>query len=1084
MKDKLTLVVLRTTLFYAVFGGLWILVSDSVVDALFSDRDVIRSISIYKGWAFVGTTAVLLYYMLRAQLHRWNIEAKRRQFVEQELSEREHQYRLITENISDVIWVLDIETSRFRFVSSSVEKLRGFTPDEVLEQTMEEALTSASMAKLSSVITGRLADFQQGRSVSYSDEIEQPHKDGRIVFTETTTKFAKNLDTGHIEVYGTSRDISGRKEMEEALRKSEERFRSAFDTMLEGAQILGHDWRYLYLNRSAERHNRRPNWELLGEKYMDRWPGIESTKIFSLIRRCMVERITVQTENKFVYPDGMIGWFNLSVQPVPEGILILSDDITEQKQAETALQLSESKFRSYIEHAPLGVMIVDQNGIFTEVNPAGARMLEYTMGELIGKSIDDVLAPQSREAGRLGLQRLTAEGSINDEYQLLRGDGTAIWVSVEAVKLSDDRFIGFCQDTTVRKHFEIELRKLSMAVEQSPVTILVTDTAGMIEYVNPVFTETTGFTAEEVIGKNVNMLSASMAPRDRYKGMWDTIANGNVWKGEFENRRKSGETYWEQAVIAPIKNEKDLITHYISVKEDITGKKWSEQMLGEQSMLLKQLFDGSPTPTILLDADRIIVNVNDAFLSLFGYRREELLGQHINSAIVPDEKLTESDRLDSELTEGREIHLFESLRRNKEGKEIDVLISGLAVRLKGLVVNYYFMYHDISEQKILQKQLIQSQKMEGIGTLAAGIAHDFNNILGIIMGYAALIESHKDNHLKFVSIIDTMTKSCMRGASLVKQLLTFARKTSTNFTSVNISETIIDLSKLLSETFPKSITISVNLTAELPLINADATQLHQVLLNLCVNARDAMTKGGTLTISTELVDSNAIERPIPKTNAVRYIKICVNDTGHGIPREIMDRIFEPFFTTKEIGKGTGLGLSVVFGIIEGHDGAIFVDSEPEKGTTFTIYLPVPESTEQSALKQQEFSHARLRGIETILLVEDEEMLLELNTAFLKANGYRVLSASDGRKALTLFSEHRESISAVFTDFGLPGMDGLELSKQMLLLQPSIKIVMTSGYLEPHVYREIDRISNLQFVTKPYNCPEIVKVLRSMLDGKG
>lgn len=1081
MKDKLTLVVLRTALIYAVFGGLWILISDSVVASLFSDVVIIREISIYKGWAFIGTTAVLLYYVLRAQLHRWDVESKRRQFVEQELREREHQYRLITENISDVIWVLDIETSRFRYVSPSVEKLRGYSQTEVLKQTVEEALTPASMEKLASVISPRLEKFRKGTNISYSDEIEQPHKDGSIITTETTTKFVVNTETGHVEVYGASRDISGRKRMEEALRKSEERFRSAFDTMLEGAQILGHDWRYLYLNRSAERHNRRPNSELLGGRYMDLWPGIESTEVFNLIRRSLEERTTIQIENRFVYPDGRIGWFNLSIQPVPEGILILSDDITEQKQAEIALQLSESKFRSYIEHAPLGVMIVDQNGYFTEVNPAGATMFEYSVQELIGKSIDDVLAPQSREAGRNGFSRLLAEGSTNEEYLMLKSDGTTIWVSVEAVKLSDDRFIGFCQDTTVRKHFENELRKLSMAVEQSPVTILVTDTAGTIEYVNPVFTETSGYTAEEVIGKNVNMLSALTTPGEKYKGMWETITNGHVWKGEFENRRKNGETYWEQAVIAPIKNEHDVITHFISVKEDITGKKRSEQMISERTMLLKQLFDGSPTATVLLDADRNIVNVNDAFLSLFGFIRSELLGRPIDTLIVPDDRREESQRLDNDLVAGHDLHLFESKRKNKEGKEIDVLISGLAVTLNDTLVNYYFMYLDISQQKILMNQLIQSQKLEGIGTLAAGIAHDFNNILGIIMGYSALIESHKDNPQKFASIIDTMNTSCLRGASLVKQLLTFARKTSVNFSPLAINEAIIDLSKLLTETLPKTITISLNLAADLPSIHADATQLHQVFLNLCVNARDAMPKGGTLTISSDVIPTDSVEHALPHYGTSHYVRVRIRDTGHGIPKEIRDRIFEPFFTTKEIGKGTGLGLSVVFGIIQNHNGSIVVESEIDTGTMFTILLPVPESTVSSKVPVKKIPPGHLKGTETILVIEDEPMLLSLNASFMASHGYTVLSARDSNEGFALFTEHQSSINIVFTDYGLPGMDGLELSKKFLQLQPSIKILLASGYLEPNVYQEIERIQNIRFVTKPYTSPEVLHIIRTMID---
>lgn len=1377
MKHNISNIALRAALIYGLFGALWIAVSDNIVSALFNDINIIQTISIYKGWAFVGITALLLYYALRAQLYRWSIESKRRQFVESELAEKEIQYKLITENVSDVIWVLDLTTSNFLYVSPSVEKLRGFTVNEVLSQTMAEAISPVSQNFLAAVIPERLAEFSNGISKSYTDEIEQPHKDGRTIITETTTRFVKNKKTGHYEVYGASRDIFERKQAEQILQKSEQRFHSAFDSMLEGAQILGFDWSYLYINAAAELHNQRPSNELLGKRYMDMWPGIESTTVFFEIKRCMNERIVKQIENEFIFPSGVAGWFNLSIQPVPEGVLILSFDITERKRAEKqvlqmkrlyatlsevnqmivrvknreelyqsicdvcvtfgkfsvvwiglmdettgdivpiaangfdlkqwpfeypnihrgvlqngvsvkafltskvvtsediqtderskgvqhqlrtldyhslaslpikfggktigivnlisseiglfnaqdevglleemsidisfaldtmererirqqwadafehcghgiaiglpsgklltcnpafardhgttvaeissmpildmyepqyhehmkqliaqsdntgsvqfiankirkdksiftaqmdlvsvrdesgkvkyrvatqlditqrknaedALQNSESKFRSYIEHAPLGVMITDRNGIYKEVNPAAAQMFGYGMTELIGKSLTDLLSPQSLETGLQNFERLIVENISFDEYQMVRKDGKAIWVFVDAVKLNENSFLGFCQDTTIRKHFESELQKLSIAVEQSPVTIMITDTEGIIEYVNPVFTDISGFAYSEVFGKSVNILSTSTTPQETYTDMWRTIKEGKTWKGEFDNKKKNGELFTERATISPIKNDHGIITHFIAVKEDITGIQKSKKRIAEQSLMMKQLFDGSPTATVLMDAAKKVINANDAFVSLFGYSRNELYGKDVNTLIIPESKFEESEYLDNELALNHDVHLIESIRKNKAGIEIEVLISGLPVIIDGSIVSYYFMYLDISQQKMLQKQLIQAQKMEGIGTLAAGIAHDFNNILGIMTGYTSFLTTQRNNPEKFEHSIESMLKAGDRGASLVRQLLTFARKTTVKITSININETINELMKLLNETFPKNITITTSLLNDLPTINADASQIHQVILNLCVNARDAMPKGGKVTITTELIESDSFDRPMPKIISTSYVKLCIQDTGTGIPEEIRERIFEPFFTTKEFGKGTGLGLSVVFGIIERHNGTIFVDSDLEKGTIFTIFLPVPESAVTKKNHAKEIHVENTGGSETILLIEDEAMLKELMVSFMESKGYRVLSANDGSEGYDLFKVNQNFISAVFTDYGLPGIDGLELAKNILSLRPSMKIALASGYLDPSVHQEIEQIQNIQFIGKPYETADVMKIIRTMID---
>ncbi|MGE5313743.1 MAG: ATP-binding protein [Acidobacteriota bacterium] len=380
-----------------------------------------------------------------------------------------------------------------------------------------------------------------------------------------------------------------------------------------------------------------------------------------------------------------------------------------------------------------------------------------------------------------------------------------------------------------------------------------------------------------------------------------------------------------------------------------------------------------------------------------------------------------------------------------------------------------------------EDRLFHAQKMDSIGTLAAGIAHDFNNILGIMMGYADLLRLHLGRPEKAAHALAMMTNAINRGAGLVKQLLTFARKTPTIYAPTNVNTIINELRALFHETFPKTITIELALADDLPEIDADATQLHQVVLNLCVNARDAMPRGGTLSISTGIAASGAIREKRHEYPPRRYVTITIADTGMGMDEAVQKRIFEPFFTTKEPGKGTGLGLSVVFGIIENHHGAIDVRSERGKGTVFTLYLPVPAGGVILHPTDAAMDEAAGSGSETILLVEDEPMLRSLISEGLTAQGYRVISAGDGKEGFDLYRTHKEEIAVVFSDIGLPGIDGIEMARRIRADNPQAKIILASGYLSPEARREMETAGLRDFIQKPCPIPAVVRKIRATID---
>jgi len=384
------------------------------------------------------------------------------------------------------------------------------------------------------------------------------------------------------------------------------------------------------------------------------------------------------------------------------------------------------------------------------------------------------------------------------------------------------------------------------------------------------------------------------------------------------------------------------------------------------------------------------------------------------------------------------------------------------------------------EKQTFTEHLREGQRLESIGTLAGGLAHDFNNILSIILGYTAVLGKPKLLQEEKREALNAVTKAAQRGATLVKQLMTFARKTEVRVAPVDLKLVAEELIGMMRSTFPKTITFSLEVSSDIPLITADAGQLNQALLNLCVNARDAMQRGGRLIITMETVRGESIKTEFPEAENSEYIALHLCDTGDGMDEAIRHRIFEPFFTTKEHGKGAGLGLAVVYGVVKGHHGFINVESEPTIGTTFHLYLPVrqPQAVEDVAEEPPETLQG---GNETILLVEDEEMLLNLVSGMLTSHGYTVLAARDGREAVEIFRNHGEEIALVLSDLGLPELGGWEAFLRVREMNPRVKGVFATGYLDDRANKDMCEMGIPAVIRKPYVLEEILKAVRSAID---
>jgi len=521
-----------------------------------------------------------------------------------------------------------------------------------------------------------------------------------------------------------------------------------------------------------------------------------------------------------------------------------------------------------------------------------------------------------------------------------------------------------------------------------------------------------------------------------------------------------------------------------------------QQLLEEQEKLrfseekYRALFEFAPDGIVISTASGRIVSWNQSFLHMFNLNAKEIPQLNMQSLYANPKA---RDRLMIELHKNGYVQNKEIVLKRTDGTEIPALVSLKLISCRLIAdeictaENHQMLIEniirDISEQKKMEQQLIQAQKMESIGVLAGGVAHDFNNLLAGILGYASLIKAQFEEGTPLYRYADVIERSATRASELTEKLLAFARGGKYKVEVINLNEIIEEVVTLLSRTIDKTIAIHKELAPDLFLVEADPSQMTQTLLNICVNARDAMPNGGILTLKT--YNTYLEERFFPTGERSRpgyYVAVSVSDTGTGMSEAIKQRIFEPFFTTKERGKGTGLGLSMVYGIVRNHGGYIDVSSKLGQGTTFTIYLPVTIKGEQKQIKKEE-GERLVGGNETILLIDDEEVIRELGKEILEKNGYKVLLAKDGEEGISVYQANKDQIDLVILDMIMPKKAGTEVFKALKSINPNVRVLLATGYSLNEQAQEILRNGALDFIQKPYQINDLLKIIRKVLDKK-
>jgi two-component system, cell cycle sensor histidine kinase and response regulator CckA len=509
--------------------------------------------------------------------------------------------------------------------------------------------------------------------------------------------------------------------------------------------------------------------------------------------------------------------------------------------------------------------------------------------------------------------------------------------------------------------------------------------------------------------------------------------------------------------------------------------------LKKREEMYRSLVQSARDAIITISINGMITSLNPAFQTITGWEPTEWIGHTFFDLLHADEMQIAME-LFRHVAQGHETPLHEYRIKTASGTYISGETTVSPQILNGKVVGILGIIRDSSERKLFDEQMREAQKMESLGTLAGGIAHDFNNILGIILGYLELLEKLKLSNEKVAGYLDTLKKAVGRGRTVVQQVLTFARKEEVVQRSIQINDVVREVSMMLEETFPKIIELSVSLDPSVPPASIDGNQLHQALLNLCVNARDAIlgtetegTTGGTITLATSYVKGTELRKQFTEAVGESYICLKVSDTGAGMDEETKKRIFDPFFTTKGKGKGTGLGLAVVYGIVQSHSGFMNVDSRLHEGTSFSLYLPVSAHYAHTMDAGTVAANDSLCGPETILLVEDEEPLLQLMKVFLETNGYTVLTAMDGIGAVDQYTKYKTRIALVLSDVGLPGLGGIGVVKKIREIDPAVPILLASGFLTTQQYTELQHLGIERIIPKPYEPQLILSNIREQLN---
>ena len=677
---------------------------------------------------------------------------------------------------------------------------------------------------------------------------------------------------------------------------------------------------------------------------------------------------------------------------------------------------------------------------------------------------------------------IAREQPIHNLFRIVCPDGTIRHIETHAEpRFGDDGalecLVGVDQDVTEWVESEERARLQYAALDAAANAIVITDVSGSIVWVNPAFSDLTGYAPSEALHRNPRELVRSgMHPSDFYTDLWHTILDGQVWRGELINRRKDGTYYHEEQTITPVRNKEGEITHFVAIKQDISQRiRHQEESLKlmrqvqAQAEQLTQIIRSVPEGVLLLDIDAHVVQANP--------QGEALLGQLAQSAA--DGAVGRlGDRLLDELLTSPPTGEWHVIRQGSRSFEV----AARPVESGPMPAGWVMVLRDISERVAVQIQLQRQERLAAVGQLAAGIAHDFNNIMSIIITYAELTEQSPGLTQREQARLAVIREQSLRATAMIRQILDFSRRSVMEMATLDLQPLIKEQRVLLSRTLPENIDVVLELEPADYIVKADPTRIQQMVMNLAVNARDAMPDGGCLTIGlAHVVVGTAQGAPIPGMMPGSWVRLHVADTGTGIVPDILPHIFEPFFTTKEVGAGTGLGLAQVHGIVAQHDGFITVESTPGAGTRFVVYLPAVVLVEPAAVLAADHLAAMAHGSgQTILVVEDDETVRASLVEFLETLEYTVLETTDGVEALRVLEAGANHLDLILSDVVMPHMGGVALLKELYRRECRIPVILLTGHTMGDVLDGLREMGLAGWLPKPPPLRDLAELIAKTL----
>lgn len=868
-----------------------------------------------------------------------------------------------------------------------------------------------------------------------------------------------------------------------------------------GALIVGlaPEGRITLFNEQCERTTGFQAAEIIGRKL---WEGLLPQRYISRVKAVFDELASQNQPNSYENPwltregrERLISWRNtpiLDAEGNVREIIAIGLDITEHRATELAIRESEQRHRLLFNSIADAVFVFElladgMPGQFLAVNDSACTIFGYSREELLKLSPRDLDAPEELPEVQALMRRLLEEEHIIFEQEHLTREGRVLPTEVSAHLLQYEgrtAVLSIARDITERRQAQQDLLASEIlyatTVDALEEWIHVVDADLQIIMVNGALLEVCRQLGQPSFRNSMGLEEWFPFLTEQILDQYRQVLTTGKPIHDTHSQVICGRRFVTENSRVPV-FEGSQVVRIVTVMRDVTARVQAEEEWQRLNRRYELLADSQVVGTFILQDDQIVF-ANRSLHEKLGYDEGELVGGHPLEAVVAEER----DKVVAcwrSLAAGDYPWLdFETQLMTRTGERLWVHIwaqdTGIFDGAKTLIGHVV----DITETRELRLQLEHSQRLEALGTLAGGVAHEFNNLLQAIMMNASLLQMNMEVGSSDRDRVGSIIERTEHGATLTEQLLAFSRRTTVTTEPVDLNALIEDTCRMLHRTLQHQIVVETALDCDVPNLNGDPARLKQVLVNLALNARDAMPEGGVLSFCTACVEvDEVLSRQVPGLGRREYVVLSVSDTGQGMDEATAARVFEPFFTTKQVSKGTGLGLSIVHGIVEAHGGVVRLETHPGQGTRFDIYLPLGEVSQEAKVESRVKEEETGGGTETVLIVDDEVEVLQIAREALEYYGYRVLTATDGFEALALFEQHPQDVDLVILDLIMPGMSGQEVLTQLLRRRPALPVMIASGYTPVHQDQEGEGVLANRYLSKPYSLHELLEAVRCLLD---